>query len=118
MRSGYLLLGAGLALAAVVGAVHATGVLYLLPVVVWSLGDVVLLGEPFAVVAGLVEAADRGRYLAAYGVSWGIATTLAPIIATWLGATGGSALLWTACATGALGLALGQSRVRRVVTEK
>ena len=52
--------------------------------VVWSLGSLVLLGEPFAVVADLADARDRGRYLAAYGVSWGLATTVAPIVATTL----------------------------------
>jgi MFS family permease len=118
MRTGYLLLGLGLALAALVAGAGGTGVAYLLPVVIWSVGDVILLGEPFAVVAGLAESGDRGRYLATYGVSWGIATTVAPLVATGLVATGGAALLWGCCATGAVTLALVQSRVRSAVTEK
>jgi len=88
------------------------------PVVVWSLGDVVLLGEPFAVVAGLAEPDGRGRYLAAYGVSWGIATAVAPLLATGLVATGGPALLWACCGAGAVALAAVQSRVRTAVAEK
>jgi len=117
MRTGYVLLAVGLGLAAVLTATGATGPAYVLPVVVWSLGDVVLLGEPFAVVAGLTEASSRGRYLAAYGVSWGVATTVAPLVATWLVAAWGPPLLWTLCAVGAAGLASAQSRVRTAVTE-
>lgn len=116
MRVGYLLLGAGLALAALVAAWQPSGWAYLLPVVVWSAGDVILLGEPFAVVAGLCAAPDRGRYLAAYGISWGVALTLAPLLATTLLDHGGSTTLWLACAAVARVLGLTQSRVRRRVT--
>ena len=84
MRGGYLLLAVGLGLAALVAWLQPSGPAYVLPVVVWSLGSLVLLGEPFAVVADLADARDRGRYLAAYGVSWGLATTVAPILATTL----------------------------------
>jgi MFS family permease len=118
MRTGYALLAAGLVLAGVVTAGGPTGWWYLVPVVVWSLGDAVLLGEPLAVVADLAEAGDRGRYLAAYGVSWGVATTLAPALATGLLALGGSPVLWWACAAVSLALAGVQSRVGAGVTEK
>ena len=94
MRTGYLVLALGLGLAAVVAAVRPSGPAYLLPVVVWSLGSLLLLGEPFAVVAGLAGSRDRGRYLAAYGVSWGVATTAAPLLATGLLAAAGPAALW------------------------
>jgi hypothetical protein len=118
MRTGYAVLALGLGLAAIVAASGGTGAVYLVPVVVWSLGDVVLLGEPFAVVAGLAVPAGRGRYLAAYGVSWGVATTVAPLLATGLVATGGPALLWSCCAAGAMVLAMVQSQVRAAVTEQ
>lgn len=112
MRTGYTLMAAGLVLAAGVALVWpAAGPLYIVPVVVWSLGDAVLLGEPFAVVAGIAPPEARSRYLAAYGVSWGIATTAAPLLATGLVAAGGSAALWGACAVGAIGLAAVQGRV-------
>ncbi|MBO0844770.1 MAG: MFS transporter, partial [Nocardioides sp.] len=75
MRTGYGLLASGLALATAVAVRWPAGPLYVLPVVVWSVGSAVLLGEPLAVVAGIAAPAARGRYLAAYGVSWGIATT-------------------------------------------
>ncbi|HET7432308.1 MAG TPA: MFS transporter [Nocardioides sp.] len=125
MRTGYTLLAVGLALAALAAGASALtpdaalpGAAYLLPVVVWSLGDVVLLGEPFAVVAGLAPDAERGRYLAAYGVSWGVATTLAPVLAAGLLARGGPTLLWGACAAVAGVLAVTLSRVRTAVTRR
>jgi MFS family permease len=79
-------------------------------------GDVILLGEPFAVVAGLAPEHDRGRYLAAYGVCWGIATTVGPLLATGLMAAGGPVLLWLACAALCAALSVAQRPVRRAVT--
>lgn len=47
-----------------------------------ALGQVFLLGPPYAVVAGLADDGSRARYLAAYGTCWGIAQTLGPLAAT------------------------------------
>jgi MFS family permease len=113
MRVGFLLLGLGLALAALAATVSANGWSYVPAVVVWSLGDVILLGEPYAVVTALCAPADRGRYLAAYGISWGFAAMLAPLVSTRLLAIGGPATLWLACAFAALLLGAAQSWVRR-----
>ena len=77
MSLAYFLLALGLVLA-VPAAATGTGAAYVVPVVIWSLGDVILLGEPFAIVAELATERDRGRYLAAYGVSWGVATHRRP----------------------------------------
>jgi MFS family permease len=118
LRGGYLLLALGLGLAAVVAVLHPSGPAYVLPVVVWSLGSLVLLGEPFAVVADLVAAPDRGRYLAAYGVSWGLATTVAPVVATTLLSLGAAGAMWSGCALVAAALALAQDRVGAVVTQQ
>jgi predicted MFS family arabinose efflux permease len=121
MALGYLLLALGLGLAvpaALVAAGTGTGAAYLLPVVVWSVGDALLLGEPFAVVAGLAAPADRGRYLAAYGVCWGVATTAAPLLVTGLLAASGPAVLWGTCAVAALALACIQSRLGAAVTRQ
>jgi MFS family permease len=116
MRTGYLLLAAGLVLAGVTATVGPPGWWYAGPVVVWSLGDAVLLGEPLGVVAELAEPDDRGRYLAAYGVSWGVATTLAPALAAGLLGLAGSPGLWCVCGLVAAGLAAVQRRVRAGVT--
>jgi len=118
MRSGFTWLAGGLALAGAAALSGAGAWSYVAPVVVWSLGDAVLLGEPLAVVAGLAHGGDRGRYLAAYGVSWGLATTAAPALATGLLVLGGTPVLWGSCAAGALLLAGVQSRVGAAVTEK
>ena len=118
MRTGYLVLALGLGLAGVVAAVRPSGPAYVLPVVVWSLGSLLLLGEPFAVVAGLAGTRDRGRYLAAYGVSWGVATTAAPLAATGLLAAAGPAALWGACAGVGVVLACLQRRLRLTVTRE
>ncbi len=118
MRTGYLLLALGLALAGAATASGASAWSYVPTVVIWSLGDTVLLGEPFAVVADLAKEGDRGSYLAAYGVSWGLATTAAPALATGLLVVGGTPFLWGACAAASLGLAAVQSRVGAAVGEK
>jgi MFS family permease len=47
-----------------------------------ALGQVFLLGPPYAVVAGLADNGSRARYLAAYGTCWGIAQTLGPLAST------------------------------------
>jgi MFS family permease len=112
MRAGYALLAVGLLVAALAVAVRPTGWGYAVAVLVWSLGDAILLGEPLAVVAALTGPADRGRYLAAYGVSWGVATTLAPALATGLMAILGTPGLWAVCALVAVALAAVQSGVR------
>ena len=44
-----------------------------------ALGQVFLLGPPYAVVAGLADDDSRARYLAAYGTCWGIAQALGPL---------------------------------------
>ncbi len=111
MRVGYLVLGAGLA-----GTGWASGLAgFLATTVVWSVGDVLLLGLPFAIVSGLAPEGARGRYLAAYGTCWGFAAVLAPIVGTRLLDTGGPHLLWLTCATLALALAAAQPVLRRVV---
>ena len=47
-----------------------------------ALGQVLLLGPPYAVVAGLADDGSRAGYLAAYGTCWGIAQTLGPLAST------------------------------------
>jgi MFS family permease len=114
MALAYLLLALGLVLA-VPAAATGTGLAYVVPVVVWSLGDVILLGEPFAVVAELASERDRGRYLAAYGVSWGLALTVGPLLTTGLVAAGGPTLLWLTCAALSVTLAVSQSPLKTAV---
>lgn len=52
--------------------------------VVWSLGDLVLLGHADALVAVIAPPSARGRNMSVYGVSWGIAAMIGPILGTQL----------------------------------
>ena len=108
---GYLLLGAGLAGYAVAHALAAS----LAATVVWSLGDLLMLGYAYALAASLAPPGGTGRYLAVYGISWGIAGVAAPIVGTQLLERGGPAALWSTMAVLCLLLALGQLLVARVV---
>ncbi|MGW8375014.1 MFS transporter [Streptomyces sp. ODS28] len=94
-------LGAGCALLAVglSGYAAATGLPgYVAATVVCGLGDVLIMGRAFAMVADLAPAGSTGRYLAAYGISWGIATVAAPLLGTQLLERAGVATLWLAMA--------------------
>ena len=114
MTVGYLLLGGGLV---AVGLAH-----HLVPLaaatVLWSLGDLVLLGRATAVVAGLAPAGARGGYLATYGLGWGVAAVVGPLVGTRLLATGGPVVLWSVLGLVCLGLALVQPLVRREVSAR
>ena len=107
--AGYLLLAAGLALLAV--AHDLTTVL--LATVVWSLGDLLLLGHLLSLVSAMSPARGRARYLAVYGLSWGVATALAPLLGTQLLVRGGPGLLWGVLAGVAVALAALQPALTR-----
>ncbi|MGW9130080.1 MFS transporter [Streptomyces sp. NPDC055681] len=98
---GYLLLALGLA-----GYVLAHGlVAYIEATIVWSLGDLLLVGRAYAFVAGLAPADGKGRYLAVYGTSWGIGGIVAPLVGTQLLEHAGPAGLWCAMSFACLILA-------------
>ncbi|TQL70508.1 putative MFS family arabinose efflux permease [Nocardioides albertanoniae] len=83
----FTLIRAGLVLMAVGFAVIAYAAplpLLALGTAIVALGEVLLLGPPIALVAGLATDASRAGYLAAYGTCWGIAQTVGPMLATGL----------------------------------
>ncbi|RII93027.1 MFS transporter [Clavibacter michiganensis] len=104
MSAGFVLLGAGFALvgqaADLPGLVAAT--------VVWSIGDLILLGRATALVAAIAPASARGRYLSAYGISWGIAAMVGPLLGTQLIARLHASGTWDALGALCLVLALAQ----------
>ncbi|MGF1430536.1 MFS transporter [Kitasatospora sp. LaBMicrA B282] len=109
LRIGYLLFAAGLAgyaFAHTLPALLATTVL-------WSLGDLLLLGRVYAVVADLAPPGATGRYLAAYGTSWGIAAVAAPLLGTQALTRFGTTGLWLGLAACSLVLAATTSPGRR-----
>lgn len=106
---GYLLLAAGL----VASAFAHTLLVFVIAAVLWSLGDLFLLTRYLTQASGLAPDEARGRYLAIFGLSWGIATTIAPLTVTQLLKTSGPSGLWLTSAAVAVVLAALQPWVRR-----
>jgi MFS family permease len=79
---------------------------YVLSTLVWSVGDLLLVGRAYAIVAELAPQRRSGRYLAVYGVSWGVAAIVAPLTGTQLLQRAGATVLWTAPAAACFALAL------------
>lgn len=111
---GYILLAVGLAGYAVAHTLTAS----LAATVVWSLGDLVILGRSYALVADLAPPGGTGRYLAVYGISWGFAGVAAPIVSTQILEHAGPAVLWSGLAAVAVALAVGQIPVARVLAAR
>ena len=111
---GYLLMAAGFGGYAVAHTLPAL----VAPTALYSVGNLLVLGRSFALVSELAPAAASARYLAVYGLSWGVATLLAPLVGTWLIGASGPGLLWAVSAVVCAAMALGQPwvvrRVRRV----
>ncbi|GAA2775484.1 MFS transporter [Streptomyces showdoensis] len=101
---GYALMALGLAGYALASSLPA----FLVGTGLWSLGEVFVLGRVFGVVAALAPPHGSDRYLAAYGISWGVATTAAPITATQLLDRFGATTLWACTAALCLALAAAQ----------
>lgn len=106
---GYLLMAAGLA-----GyALAHTLVAFLAATLLVSLGNLLMFGRTYALVAELAPEAARGRYLAVYGLSWGVATVVAPITSTQLLVGMGAAGLWGLTAALCVVLAAAQVTVMK-----
>lgn len=109
---GYLLLAAGLAGYATAHTLPAFEV----STVCWSLGDLLLMGRTYAVVADLAPPGGAGRYMAAFGTSWGIAGVAAPLAGTQLLDHTGTTFLWGGMAVACLVLAVAQPLIVRSIT--
>ncbi|MEV6281591.1 MFS transporter [Kribbella sp. NPDC051770] len=109
---GYGLLAVGLVVTAFA---HSLAV-FLVATVLWSLGELFLLTRYLTQASGLAPEHARGRYLAVFGLSWGIATTVAPLTATQLLERTGPEGLWLASAATAAVLASLQPWFRRRLT--
>ncbi|MFF4495221.1 MFS transporter [Streptomyces sp. NPDC001546] len=73
--------------------------------VVCGVGEVLVMSRIFGVVAGLAPRGGADGYLAAYGISWGIATVAAPVTSTQALEHLGAAAPWAAAALLCLALA-------------
>jgi hypothetical protein len=112
--AGFALMAAGLA-----GYATAHSLAGLLaPTVIWSAGNLLLSGRAFAVVTALAPPGATARYLAVYGLSWGIATVAAPVLATQVIGSVGPGALWSGCAVLCAVMSCGQPTLMRAVTAR
>jgi len=92
MFVGFLLVGVGFGLTAFVSSLTAL----IATVVVWTLGEIVLVPVASAHVANISPPDMRGRYQGAFGMTWGIGGVLAPVAgAAILGQD--ARVLWVLC---------------------
>lgn len=107
MTTGFVVLSVAIAILAVAHSaalVIAFGVLS-------AVADVLLMSHLYAQASRLAPAGATGRYLAVFGVSWGVATTVAPLV---IGATltvGDGVPLWGGTALVTVALAVATPRV-------
>lgn len=113
MRAGLVLMAVGFA----VIAYAAPFPLLTLGCAIVALGEVLLLGPPIALVAGLATDGSRAGYLAAYGTCWGIAQTIGPMLATGLMSLG-TPIVWLTGAGLCLVLAAVTAPVARVCSPR
>lgn len=102
MTTGFVLLAAAIAVLAVAHtamAVVAFGVLA-------AVADVLLMSHLYALASNLAPQGAVGRYLAVFGLSWGIATTVAPLVIAATLTLHGGVPLWLGSAAVALALAV------------
>lgn len=99
--SGYLLMALGLGGYALARSLPA----YIAATITWSVGDLLLMGRAYALVANLAPADGKARYLAVYGTSWGIGGIVAPLVGTQLLKHAGTGGLWCAMSFACLILA-------------
>ena len=107
--SGYSLLGTGLGAYAVTATVPG----FLLATVVWSVATYCCSAGCPPSSWSLAPPDRRGRYLAVYGTSWGIAGVVAPLLGTQVLAHGGAGTVWLGTAGVCLLLAAVQPALAR-----
>lgn len=105
--AGYTLMALGLAGFALAHTLPAM----LGPTALISVGELLLMGRALALVSDLAPPGAAARYLAVYGLSWGVATFLAPLLSAWLIATDGPGMLWSVMAVTCFAMAVLQRSV-------
>jgi predicted MFS family arabinose efflux permease len=95
---------------------------YMLGVLVWTIGEICVLPVSNTVIADLAPVEVRGRYQGAYGLSWGVASFLAPAAGSFVLQRFGSVPLWTGCLVLGMLVAVGYlalgPRIARVGAER
>lgn len=75
-------------------ALATTAPMYAIGMVILTLGEMAVLPVANTVVADLAPVETRGRYQGAYGMSFGLATCVAPALGSWALQHAGSVVLW------------------------
>ena len=70
-------------------------VLHLVAITIWTLGEILQAGQLGALVASLAPAHLRGRYMGAFGFSFGVGSFLAPVLGTQVLSRAGEGALWS-----------------------
>jgi MFS family permease len=86
---------------------------YALATGVWSLGEIGYLPVASALVADLAPPELRGRYAGAYGLGFGLAGFVAPIVGPWVMQSFGAPTLWSGCLAAGAAVAAGQLALGR-----
>jgi len=112
-----VIIGVGFGLNAFAGGTS----IYVISVVIWTLGEMLQSPSNSALIAELSPAALRGRYSGVNSLSWSAGAALAPITGGLVQEHLGSVVLWSSCAVIGLVVAAGQlasgpSRERRAAS--
>jgi MFS family permease len=112
-----VIIGVGFGLNAFAGGTS----IYVISVVIWTLGEMLQSPSNSALIAELSPVALRGRYSGVNSLSWSAGAALAPITGGLVQQHLGSVVLWSGCAVLGLAVAAGQlasgpSRERRVAS--
>jgi MFS family permease len=83
--------------------------------VIWTLGEIGVSGHASAIVADLADPTARGRYLGLFGLSFGVADLVAPLVGPRTYEHLGAAWLWTGCLVLFLVAAAGNLAIRSTV---
>jgi len=111
MGVGYAVLGLGMLANGLASSLWQ----FALATVVRSVGELVLMGRTYSLVAAISPPHARGRYFSVYGLCWGFAAVLGPLTGTQLLARFGTVGLWASCAAACGLLAVAQVPMRRLI---
>ena len=103
LAAGVVMIGIGFG----INAIARTAPMYLLGVVIWTIGEVGVLPVANALVADLAPAAVRGRYQGAYSLAFGLSVCAAPAFGTFVLQRWGSVALWSGCLAMGVLIAIG-----------
>lgn len=91
---------------------------HLLAIGVWTFGEVLQAGQLGALVATIAPPHLRGRYMGVFGMSYGVAAFLAPLVGTQVLDRSGEPLLWGGCFVLCLVAGVGLLRVSQAAASR